>query len=201
MLSVMALMERTRTDDLDLRVVEPTDTPEVLGELLDDVPDVVVVTVEPAPIHPLQLCREVADRAPVSRVLVRAAADQAAHSYQAIRVGAWGCLDPDDDVHDAAEAVARGEAVLPARHAAWVLRELEEGEHPAGGAAPSADRLTAAERTVLQLLAEGASTDTVADHLAVSPRVVGRHAGSALARLHRRYRRPSQGTGQITPLR
>jgi DNA-binding NarL/FixJ family response regulator len=201
MTTVMALMERTRTDDLDLRVVEPTDTPEVLGLLLGDVPDVVVVTIQPAPVHPLQLCREVADRAPVSRVLVQATPDQAAHSYQAIRVGAWGVLDPADDVHAAAEAAARGEAVLPARHAAWVLRELEEPEHPAGGTAPSPDRLTAAERTVLRLLAEGATTDTIADHLAVSPRVVGRHAGSAVARLHRRYRRPSQGTGEVTPLR
>ncbi len=188
-------MERTPVEPLDLRVVETTDGPEMLGVILAEVPDVVVVSVQPGPIHPLQLCREVADRSPVSRVLVQAAPDQAAHSYQALRVGAWGCLDPDAgpaDLHDAAEAVARGEALLPARHAAWVLRELDDPTPVLPGSPPPADRLTATERTVLRLLAEGTQPEAIADHLGLSRRVVGCHAGSALARLHRRYRRPSE---------
>lgn len=188
-------MERTPVEQLDLRVVESTDGPDVLAVILAEVPDVVVVSVQPGPIHPLQLCREVADRAPVSRVLVQAAPDQAAHSYQALRVGAWGCVDPaagPAELHDAAEAVARGEALLPARHAAWVLRELGDEAPVAPGSPPTADRLTATERTVLRLLAEGAHPEAVADHLGVTRRVVGRHAGSALCRLHRRYRRPSE---------
>ena len=131
----------------------------------------------------------------MSRVLAQAAPDQAAHSYQAIRVGAWGCLDPHAgpaELHDAAEAVARGEALLPARHAARVLRELDDPTPRPAGGQPTPDRLTAAERTVLRLLAEGAHPEAIADHLGVSPRVVGRHAGSAVARLHKRYRRPSE---------
>ena len=155
-----------------------------------------VVSIEPGTVHPLRLCREVDDRAPVSRVLIQAGAEEAAHAYQALRVGAWGCLDPDAgpaDLHEAAEAVARGEALLPARHAAWVLRELVEDTPVPTGAAPTAERLTAAEGTVLALLAEGTPPDAVADHLGLSRRVVGRHAGSALARLHRKYRRPSEG--------
>lgn len=198
----MTVMERTPVEQLDLRVVETTDGPEMLAAILADVPDVVAVTVVPGPIHPLQLCREVADRSPVSRVIIQAAPAQVAHSYQALRVGAWGCLDPaagPTGLHDAAEAVARGEAVLPARHAAWVLRELDDPSPVPAGAAPTAERLTAAERIVLALLAEGAHPEAVADHLAVSPRVVGRHAGSALARLHRRYRRPSESTGMASP--
>lgn len=194
----MALMERSRTDHVDLRVVEQADGPDTLRALVDDVPDVVVVAVRPGGIHPLQLCRVVADRAPVCRVLVQAPPEEAANSYQALRVGAWGCLEEGRSVHlhDAAEAVARGEAVLPPRHAAWLLRELDDGETPDAGSAPSPDRLTATERTVLRLLAEGATTESVADHLGVSPRVAGRHAGSAVARLHRKYRRlsaPVQG--------
>ena len=187
----MAIMERTPVDEIDLRVVEPTDAAESLGLILADLPDVVVVSVEPGPIHPLRLCREMADRSPVSRVLVQASPDQAAHSYQALRVGAWGCLDPEAgpaELHNAAEAAARGEALLPPRHAAWVLRELDDDAPLAPGAAPTADRMTAAERIVLHLLADGTRPEAVADHLGITPRVVGRHAGSALARLHRRYR-------------
>jgi len=193
----MAIIEQIQTEQIDLRVIDPTDGPEMLVHVLYGVPDVVVVSVQPGPIHPLRLCREVADRSPISRVLVQAAPDQAAHSYQALRVGAWGCLDPDAgpaELHDAAEAAARGEALLPARHAAWVLRELEDSGTSAPGSPPTADQLTAAERTVLHLLAEGAHPDTIADHLGVSRRVIGRHAGSALARLHRRYRPRSEAT-------
>ena len=198
----MAIMERSRTDDIDLRVVEPTDGPQTLAEILADVPDVVVVPVRPGGIHPLQLCREVADHAPISRVLVQATPEEAAHSYQALRVGAWGCLETGAepaDLHDAAEAAARGEAILSARHAAWLLRELDEEGATAPGTAPSPERLTATERTVLRLMAEGADPEGISDHLGLSTRVVGRHAGSAVARLHRRYRRPSEDTAGITP--
>lgn len=196
----MTVMESPTIDEVDLRVLDPSDGPQAIDEIAVDVPDVVVVSL-PGPIHPLRLCREVADRAPVTRVLVRAGEDQAANSYQAIRIGAWGWIDEDAtpaELDDAAEAVARGEAVLPGRHAAWVLRELEDGAD-AAGVQPSADRITAAERTVLQLLAQGADPESIGDHLGVSARVVGRHAGSAVARLHRRYRRPGEATGGTSP--
>ena len=198
----MAIMERTPVEQIDLRVVGTTDGSELLTSILADVPDVVVVSVQPGPIHPLQLCREMADRSPVSRVIVQAGADAAAHSYQALRVGAWGCLDPEAgpvELHDAAEAVAQGEALLAPRHATWVLRELLDESPVPAGSAPTADRLTAAEGTVLRLLAEGSHPDAVADQLGVSRRVVGRHAGSALARLHRKYRRPSEQVSDQMP--
>lgn len=195
-------MERPRADETDVRVLGPGDGPETLRAILIEIPDVVVISLTPGAIHPMQLCREIADRAPVTRVLVQAPADQAANSYQALRIGAWGCLDPSvgpPRLDAAAEALARGEAVLPGRHAAWVLRELDEGPEPAAGTAPTPERLTAAERTVLRLLAEGARPEAIGDHLGISPRVVGRHAASAVARLHRRYRRPSPGTGHTSP--
>lgn len=199
----MAVMESPGVEDLALHVVAPADGPETIPSIVLGVPDVVVVALRPGGVHPLQVCREVADRSPVTRVLIQAGPDEVAHSYQAIRIGAFGWI-PDDaspaDVHEAAEALARGEARLSPRHAAWVLRELEDAtSEPSAGAPPAPDRPTASERTVLRLLAEGADPGAVADHLGVSPRVVGRHAGSAVARLHRRYRRPSLGTGEQSP--
>ena len=196
----MAITERTQVDQLDLRMVESTDCLGTLAQILDEVPDVIVVTLEVGPIHPLRVCREVADRSPVSRVLIQAPADQAAHSYQALRVGAWGCIDSDagpGELHEAAEAAARGEARLPARHAAWVLRELDSATEPAAGSAPTPDRMTAAERMVLRLLADGSSPEEIAEHLDTTPRVVGRHAGAALSRLHQRYRRPATGSTTV----
>jgi DNA-binding NarL/FixJ family response regulator len=191
MSSGMTVMDSPRIEEVDIHVVEPTDGPETIDQIVATVPDVVVVPLSPGQVHPLRLCREVANGAPVSRVVVRAAADQAANSYQAIRVGAWGWIDDDAspaDVADATDAVARGEAVLTGSHAAWVLRELDD-DTEATGTPPSPERLTAAERTVLQLLCRGADLETIGDHLGVSSRVIGRHAGSAVARLHRRYGR------------
>jgi DNA-binding NarL/FixJ family response regulator len=188
----MAIMERTRAEALDLRVVETHDGTDVLVALLADAPDVVVLTVDAAPIDPLRICREVADRSPVSRVLVQAGGDQAANAYQALRIGAWGCIDPEagpGELHDAAEAVARGEALLPPRLAAWVLKELDDTTEPGAESVPSPERMTAAERIVLHMLAEGHDPETVGDHLGATVRVINRHAGSAVARLHKRYRR------------
>ena len=198
----MAVMERARDADRDLRVVDHHDRPETVAAALAEVPDVVVVAIEPGPVHTLRVCREVADRAPVTRVIVVASAEHAAHAYQALRIGAFGAIDPGAgpaELHAAAEAVAAGEAVLAPRHAGWVLRELEATGQPAPGTAPRPEQLTITERTILRLLAEGTRPQAVADHLGVSTRVVGRHVGSALARLHRHYRRPAAGTGGRSP--
>jgi DNA-binding NarL/FixJ family response regulator len=198
----MTIMDRPTADEVDLRAIGPSDGLETIDAILNEIPDVVVVTLEPGPIHPMRFCREVADRAPVTRVLIQAPPDQAANSYQAIRIGAWGCIDETASpsaLYDAAEAAAQGEAILSARHAAWVLRELDEGVDPAPGTPPSVDRLTTTERSVLGLLVEGNDHEAIGDRLGVTARVVGRHAGSAVARLHRRYRRPSQGTGETSP--
>lgn len=201
MFLVMAIMERSRVADLDLRVVDRVDGPEMLDRALAEVPDVVAIPIDHPTLHPLRLCREAGDRAPVTRVLVVAPPEHAAHAYQAVRVGAWGAIDPaagPGELQAAAQAVTRGEAVLPARLAAWVLRELLEADATTEGP-PAPDQLTITERTVLRLLAEGTSPTAVADHLGQSERVVGRHVGSAVARLHRRYRRPSEATGQVSP--
>jgi len=201
MVLVMAIMERSRLADLDLRVVDRVDGPEMLGRVLATVPDVVAIPIDHPTLHPLRLCREAGDRAPVTRVLVVAPPEHAAHAYQAVRVGAWGAIDPTagpDELQATAQALARGEAVLPARLAAWVLRELLDADTTTEGP-PAPDQLTITERTVLRLLAEGTSPAAVADHLGQSERVVGRHVGSAVARLHRRYRRPSETTGQVSP--
>ena len=47
-------MERTQVDQLDLRMVESTDSLGTLAQILDEVPDVIVVTLEVGPIHPLR---------------------------------------------------------------------------------------------------------------------------------------------------
>lgn len=198
----MAIIERSRSASVDLRVVDPTDGPAEVARAMAEVPDVIAVGIQPGAVHPLQVAREAAERIPATRILILAVREQAAHAYQAVRIGAWGWVDPaagPDELHAAAEAVAQGEAVLGPRHAAWVLRELESAGQPEPGNPPAPDQLTVSERTVLLLLAEGTSPQAVADHLGVSTRVIGRHAGSAVARLHRRYRRPSSGTDHHSP--
>jgi DNA-binding NarL/FixJ family response regulator len=187
----MAVMDRPTVGETSVETPQSADD---LAEVLKAIPDVVVVTLPAEGVDPLRICREVADRAPVSRVVVQAATDQAAHAYQAIRVGAWAWVDANAtpaEKADVFEGAARDESRLSARLAAWILRELDDGEEQPG-ARPSADKLTAAERLVLRLMAEGADLDAIGNHLGISARVVGRHAASAVSRLHRRYRRPAE---------
>ena len=74
----------------------------------------------------------------------------------------------------------RGEATLHPRVAARVLQELQAG----GGADGTPPTLTAREREVLRLVAEGRSNREIASDLHLSDKTVKRHVSNILGKLH-----------------
>lgn len=81
------------------------------------------------------------------------------------------------DVVVAVRAAARGEVTFPASALARMIPRMRGGT-TAGSAA-----LTPRELEVLQLLADGRSTDEIADQLVVSPSTVRNHTQSILRKL------------------
>jgi DNA-binding NarL/FixJ family response regulator len=102
---------------------------------------------------------------------------------EVVREGFSGYLTKDasvDRLVSSIRAILAGQVVLPGRlaRAATGGRSPEERE-----AHLRAEQLTAREREVLQLLAEGAGSEQVAERLSVSPHTVRSHVQNILAKL------------------
>ena len=109
---------------------------------------------------------------PGLRILVVADTCEEALLLAALDAGCSGCvtkLHALDDLTATIRRVHAGESVVPATQLSSLLRRLERKPLPAS-AAPSAG-----EREVLSLLADGLSTEAIAEHLALDPDVVAAH--------------------------
>ena len=109
---------------------------------------------------------------PGLRILVVADTCEESLLLAALDAGCSGCvtkLHALDDLTATIRRVHAGESVGPATHLSSLLRRLEPKPLPAS-AAPSAG-----EREVLSLLADGLSTEAIAEHLALDPDVVAAH--------------------------
>jgi DNA-binding NarL/FixJ family response regulator len=110
-----------------------------------------------------------------------------------VRAGASGFLGKDvsaDALLDGIRTVAAGDALLsPTATRALITRFLSTAEP--GTPTASTERLaalTAREREVMVLAAEGRSNAEIAHHLVVSPLTVRTHIQRAMTKLHARDR-------------
>ncbi|WP_369262992.1 response regulator [Streptomyces sp. R35] len=128
-----------------------------------------------------------------TRVLILTTFEIDEYVAQAMRAGASGFLGKDvaaDALLDGIRTVASGDALLsPAATRALITRFLTT---PAPGTplAPpdSLDTLTAREREVMALAAEGQSNTEIAERLVVSPLTVRTHIHRAMTKLNARDR-------------
>jgi DNA-binding NarL/FixJ family response regulator len=102
----------------------------------------------------------------------------------ALRAGAMACLDKHIDpseLQDVVRKLAGGEAVVSPGLAARVLECLRE--IPDTGWRPVRSRLTSREWEIVDLMGEGASTQSIAERLVLSPATVYSHVKSVLRKL------------------
>jgi len=127
------------------------------------------------------------------RVLVLTTFQTDEHVARALRVGAGGFLGKDasaDELVDAVRTVAAGDALLsPAATRALIARFLATPEPGAARAVPEdLAVLTAREREVTALVAQGKSNAEIAAELVVSPLTVRTHVQRAKTKLAARDR-------------
>ena len=127
--------------------------------------------------------------APAAAVLVLTMSEDDESVFAALRAGAGGYLvkgaDPDQVV-SAVRAVARGHAVFGPHLAGRMLTFFAE---PRGAGTRAAGGLSAREREVLTLLAEGLSNAEIGRALFISPITVRNHVSSIFAKLQVTNRR------------
>jgi DNA-binding NarL/FixJ family response regulator len=152
-------------------------------------PDVVVMDLAMPDLGGLAATRRLTESGARARVLVLTMSEDDESVFAALRAGAGGYLvkgaDPDQ-VISAVRAVGRGHAVFGPHLAARMLTFF--GEPPAPEPEPVAG-LSAREREVLTLLAEGLSNAEIGRALFISPITVRNHVSSIFAKLQVSNRR------------
>ena len=150
-------------------------------------PDVVLLDLNMPEVGGLEACARLrAQDGP--EVLVLTVSDDEPDLYAALRVGAAGYLTkdmPPADLIEAVLAIARGEPRIAPAMASRMLVDL--GRPPAAEPDPL-DTLSARERDVLELLAEGLRNREIAERLVIGEATVKTHVRHVLEKLRFRNR-------------
>jgi DNA-binding NarL/FixJ family response regulator len=144
-------------------------------------PDVVVLDLRLSDVSGVEAIRDVSRAVPGVAVLVFTACEDDESVVTAVRAGARGYIlkcAADDDIVRAVRGVAAGEAIFGQNIAHRVMLLLANP-----GAAAPLPALTARERELLGLLADGHGNAAIASRLRVAPKTVSNQVSSLVAKL------------------
>ncbi len=169
----------------DLTVVaEADDGIEALRIGTSEEIDLAVLDVSMPGMTGLQVSRELTRQRPEIRVVMLSMHDNEQYLFEALKAGASGYVlksAANRDLIEACRAVLRGVPfVYPAAASALMRDYLERA---AAGEETPEDPLTPRELDVLKLIAEGRSSEEIAEALIISPKTVDRHRANVLEKL------------------
>ncbi len=145
-------------------------------------PDVVLMDINMPDLNGIEATRLIRERDPGVRVLMLSVHADPMHIVRALRAGAAGYVPKSSagsDVVEAVRTVQAGRRYLHPSIADAVLAQLVEPE----AADDPVARLSAREREVLQLLAEGKSVADIGLALSLSPRTVETYRARLMEKL------------------
>jgi DNA-binding NarL/FixJ family response regulator len=169
----------------DIEVVaEAEDGMEAVEKTLAGDVDLAILDVSMPRLTGLQATAELRRRRRDVRVLILSVHDNEQYFFEALKVGASGYVlksSANRDLIGACRAAMRGESFLYPNAVTTLVREyLEQAWR--GEAAPE-DPLTPRELQVVKLIAEGHSSDQIADELVISRKTVDHHRANILGKL------------------
>jgi DNA-binding NarL/FixJ family response regulator len=146
-------------------------------------PDVVIINVNLPVINGIEATRKIRQAAPDTDVLIYTAESNADLIREALRAGARGYLSksaPDEQIIDAIEALARRRPYCSSSASEKLLGEMTMRVRGDGNGV----HLTAREREILRLIAEGNRSKRIALVLGISQKTVDTHRTAAMRKLH-----------------
>jgi two-component system, NarL family, response regulator NreC len=171
----------------DMEVVGEAGTgQEALEQIALHTPDVALLDVAMPQGNGLDTAREIRQRFANTQVLMLTVHDRQDYLFQALRAGAAGYILKGADTQDllaGVRAVCRGEVYLypslTKRLLGDLLRRAESGEEQG-----PLDTLSEREREVLRLIAEGRTSQEIAQLLVLSPHTVQTHRDHIMEKLN-----------------
>jgi DNA-binding NarL/FixJ family response regulator len=169
----------------DLEVVaEAGDGAEAVAQALAADIDLVIIDISMPRMTGLQAVRELHARRPDLRILILSMHENEQYLYEALKAGASGYVLKtvvDRDLVEACRAAMRGESFL---YPGAMTPLIEEFLHRARNDEPLRDEvLTARELEVVKLIAEGYSSQQIAEALVIREKTVERHRANILEKL------------------
>lgn len=177
-------------DDLEV-VATAGDGPSAVEAVRRHRPDVAVVDVRMPGLDGIEVTRRVRQEAPDTAVIVLTTYDLDEHVTAAVRAGACGFFLKDGDAEEllrGIRAAAAGEAVVDGSVLRRLLGAFAATPEPDRAAADAVALLSAREREVLALMAQGLSNEEIAGRLFIGAATVKTHVGAVLAKLPARDR-------------
>lgn len=151
-------------------------------------PDVVVMDIAMPELNGLEAAGQIQRACPHIKIIILSIHATSEHIYQALRAGAMGYLlkeSAGNELVEAVRTVAAGKRYLAQRISDTVLEEYLRQRAEAHQPSPL-ESLSAREREVLQLVAEGLSSAQIAERLSLSPRTVETYRARLMNKLNLR---------------
>ncbi len=155
---------------------------EAVREAARLLPHVVILDIAMPQMNGIEAAREIRERAPQSRVVILSMHSSAEHVFHALEAGARAYVLKDSaasEIVAAVRAVQAGRRYLSPK-VAEIMADMVERS----AAESPLSRLSARERQVLQLVAEGRSSAQIAELLHLSPKSVDTYRSRVMQKLH-----------------
>jgi DNA-binding NarL/FixJ family response regulator len=165
-------------------LAETGDGLEVVDLVETHEPDVLVLDLSLPGLNGLEVLRRVSERVPATEVVVLSMHSEDTYVVRAFAGGASAYVlkgAPTEELLDALAAVQAGEHYISSGLPACLLEAVERGE--TSGPTDRYAMLTEREREVLQLIAEGYTSQEIGDKLFISRRTVDKHRQNLMAKL------------------
>ena len=171
----------------DLVVVDVvTDGSRAVDAVSAHKPDVILMDLSMPGTDGIEATRRIRDSDPEARVVVLSGQEGELTFARAVQAGASGFLPKTEAVLDVAGAVRRvhrGEALHDEAEVEAALRRLRHRREQEASMERRLDRLTPRELEILQLMAEGRSSQRIAGGLGMSPHTLRTHVQNILTKL------------------
>jgi len=178
-------------------VAEARDGDEAMQRAAETRPDIVLMDISMPGLDGLEATKQLRTSFPDTQVLALTVHDDKQYFMQMLGAGAAGYLTKlaaPDELVAAVHAVANGDVYLQPALARWLIEDYQRlaasvpGTDAGAGPAPQAgaglDVLSAREREVLELVAQGRSNAEIGEQLGLSPKTIARHRERIMTRLN-----------------